>query len=189
MANTDAPKGLRPVKHLNGSPYNGAVNIYHHPASDNVAIFVGDAVVSGGTATAGGIPTVAAYASGGGNLLGVCVGVLPVTNESLQYCAASTARDILVADDPDLIFEIQEDSVGGAIAVTQVGNNFDIAVTAGSTSTGLSAMELDSSDASGTATAQLRVLSLAQYPDNEVGVNAKWLVQINEHERKSTTGV
>jgi hypothetical protein len=189
MANTDAPFGLRPVKHLDGSPYNGAVNRYYVPSSDNTAIYLGDAVVLGGTADANGVPTAAAYASGGGNIIGVCVGVEPETAESTIYRVASTARYIYVADAPDLICEIQEDSVGGALAVTQVGNNFDIAVAAGSASTGMSAMELDSSDASGTATAQLRVIGLSQRPDNEVGVNAKWLVAINEHSFKSTTGV
>lgn len=189
MANTDAPFGLRPVKHLDGSPYNGATTKYYVPSTDNTAIFIGDAVVLGSTADAYGNPTVTAYASGGGNIIGVCVGVEPETADSTIYRAASTARFVYVADAPDLVCEIQEDSVGGAVAVGQVGNNFDIAVTAGSTTTGLSAMELDSSDASGTAAAQLRLIGLVQRPDNEVGTNAKWLVAINEHSYKSTTGV
>ena len=190
MANVDAPNGLRPVKHLDGSPYNGLANRYYVPASDSTAIFVGDAVQSAGSADANGVPSVAAYASGGGNLLGVCVGIEPLTDESENYRAASTERYIWVADAPDIIFEVQEDSVGGALAATQVGNNFDVAVTAGvTTGGGASRMELDSSDASGTATAQLRVLRLAPLEDNEIGDNAKWWVLINEHEFKSTTGV
>jgi hypothetical protein len=199
MANADRPNGFRPVQHLDGSPWNGMVNMYLCPSSDASAIYVGDPVKSGGTAgSAGtvvngvdceGIPTVA-VAAAGNTLLGVVVGFLPKQSDlSVLHREASTNRIALVCDAPDVIYEVQEDSVGNDIAVTQVGNNFDLAYTAGSSTTGQSAAELDSSDASGTATAQFRLLGLVKRPDNAVGTNAKWLVMINEHERKSTTGV
>lgn len=187
MANVDRVNGARPVKHLDGSPYNGAVNRYCIPASDGTAVFIGDFVKSGGSADANGVPTVIAAAAGDA-LRGVVVGIVPDTADSLIYRAASTLRYVLVADAPDLVFEIQEDSVGGALAVTDVGENADIVVAAGSTSTGTSGMELDSSTHA-TTSAQLRILGLRQRADNEIGVNAKWLVSINEHELKSTTGV
>lgn len=184
MANTDAPFGLRPVKHLDGSPYNGMANRYYVPSSDSTAIFLGDAVKSAGSADADGVPSVA-QAAAGDTLLGVVVGIEPQTDESLNYRVASTERYVYVADSPDLVFEIQED---GAVAVTAVGNNADIVVAAGSTAGGgRSNMELDSSTA-GTATAQLRILGHVQRADNEVGTNSNLLVMINEHERKSTTG-
>ena len=186
MANVDRVNGLRPVKHLDGSPYNGAVNRYYVPDTDTVAIFVGDAVKSSSSADANGVPGVA-QAAAGDAIRGVVVGIEPVTDESLIYRAASTERYLLVADAPDLVFEIQEDSVGGALAAGDVGENADIVVAAGSTAAGTSGMELDSSTAV-TTTAQLRILGLAQRADNEIGVNAKWLVAINEHELKSTTG-
>ena len=37
--------GFRPVKHMNGSPYNGQVNRYMISASDSQATNVGDLVV------------------------------------------------------------------------------------------------------------------------------------------------
>ena len=37
--------GFQPVKHLNGSPYNGAVNRYTVPAAETGAINVGDLVI------------------------------------------------------------------------------------------------------------------------------------------------
>lgn len=189
MANVNRPNGLRPVKHLDGSPYNGAVNRYLIPASDSTATFVGDAVKSGGTADADGVPTIA-QAAAGDTLRGVIVGFEPdPTNLSGNYRAASTARYALVADAPDLVFEVQEDAVGGALAITAVGNNADLVVGSGNTSSGASGMQLDSSTAA-TTTAQLRVLGFSQDPKNEVGVaNAKVLVAINEHELKSTAGV
>ena len=187
MANVDRVNGLRPVKHLNGAPFNGMVNRYYVPATDSTAIFVGDAVKSGGSADARGVPDVA-QAAAGDTIRGIVVGIEPVTDESLNFRAASTEAYVLVADAPDLVFEIQEDSVGAALAVTNVGQNADLIVAAGDTTVGKSGMELDSSTAVGT-TAQLRILGLVQREDNEIGDNAKWLVMINEHELKSTVGV
>ena len=45
MANTDAPFGLRPVRHLNGSSWNGqTIRCFIH-ASYAYALFVGDPVM------------------------------------------------------------------------------------------------------------------------------------------------
>jgi len=49
MANTDAPFGLRPIRHRNGAPYNGAFNHYYVASSYATALFVGDPVVKTGT--------------------------------------------------------------------------------------------------------------------------------------------
>lgn len=187
MANVDSPSGLRPVKHLDGSPYNGMTNRYYVDSSYGTAIFTGDAVKSSGTADANGVPGVEQVAAGE-NIRGVVVGVEPVTDESLSYIPASTGGYVFVADAPDIIFEIQEDSAGGALAVTNIGQNADIVVGTGSTVTGTSAMELDSSTAAATA-AQLRILRLVQREDNEIGTNAKFEVMANEHELKITAGV
>ena len=199
MANVSRPSGLKPVQHLDGSVWNGKVQMFYAPASGN-AIFIGDPVKSGGTAGAAGtvvygvdvegVSTVA-VAAAGDTLLGVCVGVSPLqTDLSKKYRVASTAQLVYVVTDPNVIFEIEEDSVGNNIAVTQVGNNFDMATyIAGSTTTGVSGVLLDSSDSTGTATAQFRLLGLAKRSDNALGTSAKWLVLINEHEFKSATGV
>ncbi len=186
MANVDRVRGLHPVKKIDGSQ-SGVVNTYFIPASDGTAVFIGDAVKSGGSADADGVPTVI-QAAAGDTIRGVVVGIVPETSESLMYRAASTARYVLVNDDPDTVFEIQEDSVGGALAAANVGQNADLIVAAGDTASARSGMELDSSSAAGT-TAQLRILGLAKRADNEIGDNAKWLVSINEHELKSTVGV
>lgn len=189
MANGNAPAGLKPVRHRNGAPYNGAANLYFVPATDSTAVFIGDAVKSAGSADAAtGVPTVA-QAAAGDTLRGVVVGVVPDTAQSTIYRVASTARYLLVADDPDLEFEIQEDAVGGALALDSVGLNADLVVGSGSTATGRSGMQLDTSDVK-TATAQLRILGFVQRADNEfASANAKVRVMINEHELKATTGV
>lgn len=189
MANTSAPAGLKPVRHLNGAPYSGGSNLYYVPATDSTAIFIGDAVKSAGSAdSATGVPTVA-QAAAGDTIRGVVTGVIPDTAQSTIYRAASTGRYLLVCDNPNVEFEIQEDAVGGALALDSVGLNADLIVGSGSTFTGRSAMQLDTSDVK-TGTAQLRILGFVQRVDNEfASANAKIRVMINEHELKSTTGV
>jgi len=184
MANADRPRGLKLVGHVSGSPFNAQIRRYAVPSSDGTALFVGDAVKTNGTASTAGIPYVIQAAAGDG-LRCVVVGFEPLaTNLELLYRAASTERVVYVCDDPEALFEIQED---GAIAVTAVSGNADLVVAAGSTVSGLSGMELDSSSAT-TSTAQLRILELAQREDNAVGTNAKWIVRINEHELAGTAG-
>lgn len=190
MANVDRANGARPIRYLSGAPWNGKTRRYYVPSTDGTAIYVGDFVKSAGSADADGVPTVA-QAAAGNTLLGVVVGIEPnPTNLSAVYRAASTAAYVYVCDDPNVVYEIQEDSVGGAMTATNVGNNGDIVVGSGNTSNGVSGMQLDSSDVISTTTgsAQLRVLRLASRVDNAIGNYAKWEVVINEHEWKSTTG-
>jgi hypothetical protein len=199
MANTDRAFGMRPVKHLDGSPWNGQVSTYYVPASDGTAIYVGDPVKSGGTSGAAGtvvygmsvegMATVAVAAAGDA-LRGVVVGFSPLqSNLETLHRAASTARLAYVVDSPDVVFEIQSDDGGAASAIADTGENADILYTAGSAVTGRSAVELDSSSHI-TATAQLRILGAVQRTDNEAGANfVKLHVVINEHELKSTTGL
>jgi len=111
---------------------------------------------------------------------------------SQLHRAASTNRYVYVADSPDLILEVQEDGVGGALAVTSVGLNADMVVAAGSTTTGQSGMELASSTAATTSTLVFNIVGFSQKQDNEVGsANAKMLVTYNVHQHGSvgTAGV
>jgi hypothetical protein len=197
MANTSRVNGLRPVKHQNGSPYNGQVTEYFIPSGNAVATFVGDLVTADGTGdtvAAGGkgkgVQSVV-QAAAGQAVLGVIVGFAtdPTALNSPQYRTASTGRYVLVADQPDLIFEVQEDAVGGALAVADVGLNADFVVGAGSTTTGASGVQLDSSTKAITATLPLRIVGFVQREDNEVGsANAKVLVKINNHQFNGGTG-
>lgn len=199
MANTSRANGLRPVSYLSGAPWSGQVSMYLCPSADGTAIYVGDPVKSGGTAGAAGVvvngidvsgmPTIA-VAAAGDTLRGVVVGFLPKQSDlSVLHREASTNRIALVVDDPNVVFEVQEDAVGATTALIDVGENADIVYAAGSSTTGQSGVMLDSSDHK-TATAQLRILGFVKRPDNEVATaSAKLLVLINEHELKSTTGV
>lgn len=188
MANEDKPNGLRPVRHLNGMPWNGQVERMYVQAAYATKLYVGDAVVSGGSADADGVPDVVQAAAGDVDIIGVITGIeFNPDNLMAVNAPASTAGYVDVCIDPDVIYEIQEDSDTSTLAVTNVGENADIIVGAGNDTTGASGMELDSSSSVAT-TAQLRILKLVQNPKNAIGANAKWEVMINEHAFKITAG-
>ena len=199
MANIDAAFGLKPVRHKDGTPYAGQHNLYYIPAADGTAVFVGDVVKHAGTSGAAGtridgvdiegMPAVIQAAAGDSSLVGVVVGFYPrPTALETKYRPASTAMIAMVADDRSLIFEVQEDSDTCTLSAAEVGRNYDLVVGSGSTSTGKSAMELDSSTG-GTTTANLRVLRLVPRPGNIIGTWAKWEVLILEHFDATPTGV
>lgn len=184
MANADSPMGLRPVRYLSGAPYNGAANKYFVSAGNATAIYLGGLVKLTGSANADGIAAVTGAVGTGDSMVGVVVGVAPVTADSAIYREASTERFVMVADDPNLVFEVQEDSVGGAAAAANVGNVADLtALQSGSTATGFSSIEVDTSTAtaSGDGTEDVLLLGLAQREDNAFGNNANWLVRLNNH--------
>lgn len=193
MTNINAPFGLRPVKHMNGAPYNGAFRAYFVPASDNTALFVGDPVVKAGLSNTtvvsapgagsfqvGTLPTITRATAGTTNrITGVIVGFAGDANATLHR-AASTDRIVYVADDSDLIFEIQS---SGALTATDVGLNSVIVYTAsGSTFTGKSGAELNQAVLATTAAHQLRIVELVNREDNFPTLTAsKVLVAINNH--------
>lgn len=199
MANANIARGLIPVRHANGQPYTGAGNVYYVPSTYATALYQGDPVIIVTDASdANGIPTVQrATAAGGAYTIGPVVGVLSagdpmvtVTRDTPRYHAASTAGYVLVADDPDLLFEIQEDSVGGVMTVGAAGRNADLIAGTGSAFTGYSGFMLDSSTLATTNTLQLRIVGPAERADNDLTIDfAKWLVKINLHSLRNLTGV
>lgn len=199
MANVDNAFGLRPLRHLNGAPYNGACNMYCILTADGTAVFIGDVVKSSGSAAnAGqtingldleGMPEVIAAAAGN-SIRGVVVGFLPLqTDLSVRHRKASTGRVALVADDPDLVYEVQENSSGSTVGAAAVGLHADIIAGSGDATTGMSKFELDSDSVQTTTTqAQLRILGLAKRQSNSLGSFAKWEVVISEHELANKLG-
>lgn len=177
--NIDAPKGFIPTRLFSGGSYDGRHQLYLIPASDGTAVFVGDVVKSNNIAAAAGVfvngmncegmPTAIRAASGtvGQDLVGVVTGFLPdPTNLGTKYRVASTNRIALVAPLHDVVYEIQEDADTTPLAAADIGLNISFTTTAGSTATGVSGMELDSSAKAATATLPLRILGLVQRVDN-----------------------
>jgi hypothetical protein len=160
---------------------NAPLALYSVDSSYGTALFVGDAVKSSGTADADGNPGVE-QAAAGNTILGVIQGIVVQSRNGVEetpgYIAASTGGLVLVNIDPNTIYEVQEDGNAGLVAT---GNTADHVVAAGSTTTGSSGMELDSSDV-GTG-AGWKILRPSPRIDNEpANANAKWHVVINESE-------
>lgn len=188
MANVNAPFGMRPVRYVDGRPYNGAVEYYFATGATGV-IRPGDPVVEAGSANTaefqgygpGTLPTCTVALDGAGDpITGVCVAVLPITRDSLIFRETSTDRIIAVARGADLIFEVQADAGGTALAVTDVGNF--VVLKAGTTATLRSDWTVDTSvTPAGTATYQLKVMGFGKGPKNEVGAYAVVEVLVNNH--------
>lgn len=188
MANNDNPSGLTPAYYQSGAPYCGQAELFYVPASDGTAIHLGDPVKLGGSADSEGVPSAIA-ATQGDPFVGVVVAIDPLNGAGADqqnatiYRAASTERYLWVATDPDILFEVQEDSAGGALAAANVGQNVELTgYSSGSNTTGLSAIELDSSTAATTATHDVQLIRLVRRADNEIGTNARWLVKLNNHQ-------
>ena len=183
MANANSPYGLRPVG-PGGGTFTGRLRQYSTATGDATAIYIGDPVILSGTSQTidGEVYADVDQAATGDVMVGVVVAVLPVTADSLIYRAASTQRILMVADDPNTMFEIQEVSGGTALAAADIGLNANFVVAAGSTSTGLSGVELNNATEATTNTLDLKIVGLARRPDNAVGANAKWVVRINRHQ-------
>lgn len=187
MANANAPRGARPVMFANGSPYTGQNQEVFVDASNATAIFVGDFVKQEDDGNF-------APAAAGDTIYSRCAGfrIDPAVAAIMHpgYLPASTAGYMLVdAGSADLLYEIQEDSVGGALAATASGSNVDIIAGAGNTTSGLSGHQIDSSTSTDASpgSAQLRLIEIVKRVDNEIGANCKWLVRINESAQSSHT--
>jgi hypothetical protein len=168
------------------------------------ALFIGDPVikVAGGSNDAavkvpgygdfaiGTLPNIEKAAAGDGNrITGVIVGFAANPDAlGTKHNPASTARVALVCADPNVVFQIQSD---GAIPAANMGLNADLVFThAGSTATGLSGVELDSTTDDVDASAQLLILGAVNRVDNDTTLtHCKVEVLINQHtESQGTVG-
>lgn len=195
MANVQRVNGFRPVKHLNGSPYNGQFNIYEIVANDSTLTNVGDLVkADGGTAT-DVYPTCVRHGTTGeitsGLVLGAIVGIVKMPAQAANPSqpnldvpisrAASTKTYVMVADAPDLIFECM-DGATTPTTKTQIGLNTGFMATAGSTTTGASGMTTGTTSPTTTNSLPLKVMGIVNSPDNEAGAAyQRLLVMINQH--------
>lgn len=204
MASVSRINGFRPVKHINGSAWNGQTEVCFVPSSDNSVIMVGDAVALAGDARAAtGVPTVTRLASATGVPYGIVVGILfsgmgDVTNvppvndlNTPVYRRASTDRYLLVCTDPTVIYEVQYagTSVAAATITANVGLNGQFTLTAGNTTTGASGMQLDSSGLATTATLPLKIVGFPNRPDNIPGdLYFSYYVKLNGSTLSDGTG-
>lgn len=208
MANSDTPFGLKPIGGSATLENGGLVHCYL-PSDYATSVFVGDPVIrvaagsndvpvdiiGGGRFEIGTLPEVNVVSVGDTNeASGVVVGFLATTRDSTTYGAASTTRVALVNMDPYQEYIVQAD---GAVPAASVGlNAVLIATHSGSTVTGRSGMELDTtSDAPATdASNQLRITRLYNSPDNETNaihnkVCVRWNLPVEAADRAGTLGI
>lgn len=197
MANANQPSGLSPVKHLTGAPFNGQGNIYQIAAADTHGFAIGDPVISSGSGDANGIAGVT-LAAATGPIRGVILGLGTSPNgifnpnnlNSTVRPAAAQATDwyAIVADSPDLLFEVQEHTNGTQLAATEIGLNQVLYLgTNNGYSSGWQLASVTDATPATTATLQVRLMGLVQRAGNTFGGNAKWLVKINAHELSAGT--
>jgi len=181
---------------MSGAPYNGAVRTYYVPVGNATALYVGDPIqIITNSSDGNGVQSVGiATAGGGAYVLGSFQGIsnnagqatIPLLQSQTPYLAAGQAAYIYVADDPFLLYDVQEN---GAMVSGASGRNVDLLAGAGSTVTNYSGWTLNSGSLNTTATLQMRVMQMLQQADNAVGSYAKWLCKINLHTLLNSTGV
>ena len=197
MANTNKPQGLLPVQYLNGAAWNGQARIYSIPASYGTALYLGDPVISGGSADVNGVPSIAIYGGTGairGVIVGLGLGETMMANPANLNLAYRPASDpsvwyAMVVDDPNVIFEVQENANGTQLAAGDIGMNTVLKSGTGNgfVSGWLLSSATDATPAT-TATLAVRLMGLRRTADNAFGAYAKHLVKINVHELGGGTG-
>ena len=191
MANIDAAFGLRPIAKVGSAP-GGTTGTTKYSIADNqsTAIFTGDPVKYKNDGTV-------EVATAGDASCGVFMGCFytdPTTSKPTfrNYFPASLSPGdaiAFVADDPNQLFIAQQDSAAGNIVAADLNLNADLVFGAGSTTTGMSGVEIDSSTKNTTAALQVRLIDFYDVPSNDATANNSVLVvKINNHQLGSHTG-
>ena len=188
MANVDGAFGFRPVRHMSGNIQTEEFKI---AANYGTAIYTGQTV----EAVAGG--GVEAAAAGDTQQAGIFGGVSytdPTTSKptwSAYYPASTNASDLKASIymDPDIVFEAQHDGTGTAALNFATGNFVGVG---GSTITGQSTSEIDTSDFDTTA-GGFKQIGISTDPDNSdtstANCNAYVVFNETEHVFTFKTGV
>lgn len=196
MPNDNRPMGLSPVATINSGTYSGQARLYAIAPAITAGFAIGDPVITD-TANGGdpdGVPAVT-IAAATGPIRGVIVGIadskaamakIDNPNSTVRPAAAQSKWwYVMVVDDPDVIFEVQEIGTGTPLAAADIGLNTNLVV--GTNNGFVSGWLLDNATEAVTATLQVRILGLAPRIDNAYGAFAKWHVKINSHELAAGT--
>lgn len=195
MANENRPTGLSPVNTINSGPYNGQARLYAILAANTNAFAIGDPVITDTTGSDSDGVAAVTIAAATGPIRGVIVGIadqkggfakVGTPEQIIRPSGAKTTNwYVMVVDDPDVVFEVQEIGTGTQLTSAEVGLNANLVV--GTNNGFISGWLLGNTTEDVTATLQVRLLGLAQRSDNAFGQYAKWLVKINSHELAAGT--
>jgi hypothetical protein len=87
------------------------------------------------------------------------------------------------------LFIAQQDSVGSELGTSSINLNANLTFGTGSTITGVSGVEIDSSTGATTATHQVRLLHFYDVPSNTIGESHSiFVIKINNHTMMAGTG-
>lgn len=186
MANVNNPNGFSSLGNRYGNN-KGHGNWYYKDTTAG-ALGVGDAVirVTSSSDPLGGAEIVKATqdAAVTGVIMGFSVNRTGLT--SAPNMSATDVGYVLVDDNPDSVFLVQESGSSTAFAVTDCGKHVStITAAAANTTTGRS---VDALDNAAKATGNTWILRrLCSRPDNAVGAYAKWEVQANLHTERGAS--
>lgn len=207
MASVASPYGLKPVNLIGGQTYAGSTREIKLSTNNSAAIFNGDVIQ---LTSAGNPQSISATPTAGttAGIVGVCMGVRyvnPATKQSnwAQFLPANAITNgytdvyIIVADDPDSVFQIQGTAAFGTLtngANGAIGKNAALGFgTAGSTATGNSGVNLvvgaNGGSLANTATLAMRVIGVVA--GTELDAYPEILVKFNQgtHSYYLATGV
>src|ERR1700674_352067 len=209
MANPNAPHGLQPVAYTNSAPWSGKANLYYIASADTLAYYIGDIVQATNTVDANGVPGVTGFTAGNVTsnlfLLGSIVGVMaaPIgtgvgnpnganVNLNLMSVPATKAYAyyVWVADDPNLVFEIQSASTTALTAATTVNYNVGFTQAAPATTFGPLSGTVAMATPATTQGLPLKIIGTPQRVNvTQFGAYAPLLVRFNTHFLTQPTGV
>ena len=193
MANIDAPFGLRPIAKQGSAPGGTIGTTKYKISSGASALFTGDPVkikADGSIEVKGGAGAITGAISG---VFMGCFYTDPTTSKPTfrnNYPDGLAATDAIafISDDVNQLYIAQQDA--NDIGAADLGNNAEMIMAAGSTTTGMSRAEIDSSTAAtGNATYMLKILDFCDVPSNDASAaNSVLVVKINNHQLAASTG-
>jgi hypothetical protein len=195
VANVNRPFGLQPTRGSGSYKFNAQGTLYRVPSTDTTnAYYLGDPVKAAAGADANGVSNVV-IAAGTDTLRGVITGIMPVypgvsiqgvplTLETMNIPATKTHDYyVIVEDDPTAEFAVQDDGITTSKLVAASANlNFSLTITAGATTSSVSATVMLSSSLATTNTLNMKARGLLQVPGASFTQYAIWNCRINEHE-------
>jgi hypothetical protein len=168
MANKDFARGFAPYN-PDGNPPRKQV----YKAGTTTNIGAGDIVA---LATNGRIHKIGTT-TGSAKIIGVAANFV---NASVSP-ASVTPADVWVYDDPDQLFECQDDGAAATPAQASVGATYPVVLGSPNTTTGKSIQELDISGVGTTSLQALQLVGFIQGPDKAIDKNASCIVRLNRH--------
>ena len=202
MATTATPYGFKPLNHVGGTPYAGAVRHIKIASGFGTNIFNGSIV---NIVAAGTIEVVTDIGSNAdqfpAGVIGVFVGCTytdPTSKHktfSNHWPTGTVASDAMayVVDDPQVLFQVQAD---GAVTQAELGENCHLAAaqstSTGDTTSGVSNSAIDMSEIEVTAAFAFRIVDFVESPDSTVGdAFTDLIVKFNAgiHSYENSTGI